>query len=183
MRRKIKERGRRHSSFLKILVYFLKYFIMKRIFTIFAIAMMCCASVIATLARESSTIKAVLTVTGLKDTCGNVLVWIVPDNGESSGPDFGAIMKSGWGAIISCTDAGPDKDGKLNVNGEINVPEEGRWTLFLMHDSNRNWTMDKTEDGYPAEGFAMTALRTDSRGNEENEETERISIGMNYWQR
>lgn len=179
----MKERRRRHSSFFENLVYFLKYFIMKRIFAIFAIAMMCCASVIVTLARESSTIKAVLTVTDLKDTCGNVLVWIVPDNGESAGPDLGAIMKSGWGAIISCADAGLDKDGKLNVNGEINVPEEGRWTLFLMHDSNRNWTMDKTEDGYPAEGFAMTALRTDSMGNEEKEETERISIGMNYWQR
>lgn len=179
----MKERRRRHSSFLKILVYFLKYFIMKRIFAIFAIAMMCCASVITTLARESSTIKAVLTVTDLKDTCGNVLVWIVPDNGESAGPDLGAIMKSGWGAIISCADAGPDKDGKLNVNGEINVPEEGRRTLFLMHDSNRNWRMDKTEEGYPAEGFAMTELRTDSMGNEEKEETERISIGMNYWQR
>lgn len=153
---------------------------MKRIFTIFAIAMMCCASVIATLARESSTIKAVLTVTGLKDTCGNVLVWIIPDNGESSGPDFGAIMNSGWGAIISCTDARPDKDGRLNVNSEIEVPEEGRCTLYMMHDSNRNWSMDKTEDGYPAEGFAMTALRTDSRGSEEKEETERISIGMNY---
>ena len=153
---------------------------MKRNFTIFAIAMMCCASVIATLARESSTIKAVLTVTDLKDTCGNVLVWIAPDNGESAGPDFGAIMNSGWGAIISCTDARPDKDGKLNVNSEIEVPEEGRWTLYMMHDSNRNWSMDMTEDGYPAEGFAMTALRTDSMGNEEKEETERISIGMNY---
>ena len=153
---------------------------MKRIFTIFAIAMMSSASVIVTLARDSSTIKAVLTVTDLKDTCGNVLVWIVPDNGESAGPDLGAIMKSGWGAIISCTDARPDKNGRLNVSGEINVPEEGRWTLYLMHDSNRNWTMDKTEDGYPAEGFAMTALRTDSLGNEEKEETERISIGMNY---
>ena len=153
---------------------------MKRIFTIFEIAMMSSASVIVTLARDSSTIKAVLTVTDLKDTCGNVLVWIVPDNGESAGPDLGTIMKSGWGAIISCTDARPDKDGRLNVNGEINVPEEGRWTLYLMHDSNRNWTMDKTEDGCPAEGFAMTALRTDSMGNEVKEETERISIGMNY---
>ena len=153
---------------------------MKRIFTIFAIAMMSCASVIVTLARDSSTIKAVLTVTDLKDTCGNVLVWIVPDNGESAGPDLGAIMKSGWGAIISCTDARPDKDGKLNVNSEIEVPEEGRWTLYMMHDSNRNWSMDMTEDGYPAEGFAMTALRTDSMGNEEKEDTERISIGMNY---
>ena len=142
--------------------------------------MMCCASVIATLARESSTIKAVLTVTDLKDTCGNVLVWIAPDNGESAGPDFGAIMNSGWGAIISCTDARPDKDGKLNVNSEIEVPKEGRWTLYMMHDSNRNWSMDMTEDGYPAEGFAMTALRTDSMGNEEKEETERISIDMNY---
>ena len=46
---------------------------MKRIFAIFAIAMMSCASVIVTLARDSSTIKAVLTVTDLKDTCGNVL--------------------------------------------------------------------------------------------------------------
>ena len=165
---------------MKILVYFLKYFIMKRIFAIFAIAMMSCASVIATLARESSTIKAVLTVTDLKDTCGNVLVWIAPDNGESAGPDLGAIMNSGWGTIISCTDARPDKDGKLNVNSEIEVPEEGRWTLYMMHDSNRNWSMDMTEDGYPAEGFAMTALRTDSMGNEEKEETERISIGMNY---
>ncbi len=165
---------------MKILVYFLKYFIMKRNFTIFAIALMCCASVIVTLARDSSTIKAVLTVTDLKDTCGNVLVWIAPDNGESAGPDFGAIMNSGWGAIISCTDARPDKDGKLNVNSEIEVPEEGRWTLYMMHDSNRNWSMDMTEDGYPAEGFAMTALRTDSMGNEEKEDTERISIGMNY---
>lgn len=153
---------------------------MKRNFTIFAIALMCCASVIVTLARDSSTIKAVLTVTDLKDTCGNVLVWIAPDNGESAGPDFGAIMNSGWGAIISCTDARPDKDGKLNVNSEIEVPEEGRWTLYMMHDSNRNWSMDMTEDGYPAEGFAMTALRTDSMGNEEKEDTERISIGMNY---
>ena len=153
---------------------------MKRDFTIFAIALMCCASVIVTLARDSSTIKAVLTVTDLKDTCGNVLVWIAPDNGESAGPDFGAIMNSGWGAIISCTDARPDKDGKLNVNSEIEVPEEGRWTLYMMHDSNRNWSMDMTEDGYPAEGFAMTALRTDSMGNEEKEDTERISIGMNY---
>ena len=153
---------------------------MKRIFAIFAIAMMSSASVIVTLARDSSTIKAVLTVTDLKDTCGNVLVWIVPDNGESAGPDFGAIMKSGWGAIISCTDARPDKDGRLNVNGEINVPEEGRWTLYLMHDSNRNWSMDKTEDGYPAEGFGMAALRSDTLGNEEKGETERISIGMNY---
>ena len=135
---------------------------MKRNFTIFAIALMCCASVIVTLARDSSTIKAVLTVTDLKDTCGN------------------AIMNSGWGAIISCTDARPDKDGKLNVNSEIEVPEEGRWTLYMMHDSNRNWSMDMTEDGYPAEGFAMTALRTDSMGNEEKEDTERISIGMNY---
>ena len=151
---------------------------MKRNFTIFAIALMCCASVIVTLARDSSTIKAVLTVTDLKDTCGNV--WIAPDNGESAGPDFGAIMNSGWGAIISCTDARPDKDGKLNVNSEIEVPEEGRWTLYMMHDSNRNWSMDMTEDGYPAEGFAMTALRTDSMGNEEKEDTERISIGMNY---
>ena len=47
---------------------------MKRNFTIFAIALMCCASVIVTLARDSSTIKAVLTVTDLKDTCGNVKV-------------------------------------------------------------------------------------------------------------
>ena len=153
---------------------------MERIFTTFAIAMMCCASAMETSARDSSTIKAALTVTDLKDTCGNILVWITPDNGEITGPDFGAIMNSGWGAIISCTDAKPDKDGKLNVNSEINIPEEGRWTLYLMHDSNCNWTMDKTEDGHPAEGFAMAVLRTDSRGNEEKEEIERISIGMNY---